>query len=82
MMPAPKKQFSRPAIDLTRSEKRSWEWIAASEVRAGDTVAEVGLIESTGFKTVSRVVLFYNVNGDLFEFAPTKMLYTFVRVDG
>jgi hypothetical protein len=50
-VPPPKKQFSRPSIELgSTGDRKSWRNVAAEEIREGDLVGGKGLVYKVGME--------------------------------
>lgn len=73
------KPFARNSIDVKRSEKREWKHVQAKLLAIGDTVADVGKIEtlSSTFPNVAG----HNVYGQMFQIPAANTVFAFVRSD-
>lgn len=38
------KPFRRPSVSITRGPRKEWQWVAATDITAGDLVASHGLV--------------------------------------
>jgi hypothetical protein len=85
-MPKPKRPHVTPSITIGGSaEKREWKEISVAEVHPGDTVPDVGVVESIGRSTRDGVVTGHtliNTAGESFKFKPGYRVLAFRLVGG
>lgn len=75
-------KFSRPAIDLTRPEKKEWREVDAYEVEIGDVVFGFGLVAHKLERNDESAigVRLENVMEEARVFIPGEKIRAFVRV--
>lgn len=72
------KPFKRPSIDLGGPHK-AWKNIPVTDVRVGDIVSDVGLVQGTFTVTSPAVTTLTNVYGEQTLFSNSAVVFAFTE---